>query len=130
MPKGKWLLDTGCGHDLISQKMVGDGPVRRLDEEEIISFTTANGRITTEIVAPMFCEELKDMVEPLVLPDTPAVLSIGRRCMHMGYGFYWHPGRNPYLVTPEGNVVPLLLRHSVHGSGIFEIASEEPEGFH
>ena len=53
------------------------------------------------------------MVEPLVLPDTPDVLSIGRRCMHMGYGFYWHPGRNPYLVTPEGNVVPLLVRKDI-----------------
>jgi hypothetical protein len=66
MPKGKWLLDTGCGHDLISKKMVGDGPVRNLDEEEIISFVTANGCIKTETVAPMFCDELKDLIEPLV----------------------------------------------------------------
>jgi hypothetical protein len=113
MPKGEWLLDTGCGHDLISQKMVGNGPVRRLDNDEIISFATANGRITTEIVAPMFCEELKDLVEPLVLPDTPAVLSIGRRCMRMGYGFYWHPGQNPSLVTPEGNVVSVLVKKDI-----------------
>jgi hypothetical protein len=52
MPKGKWLLDTGCGHDLISQRMVGDGPVRSLDEEEIMSFTTANGCIKTEFWHP------------------------------------------------------------------------------
>ena len=38
MPKGKRLLDTGCGHDLISQKMVGSGPVRRLENDEIIAF--------------------------------------------------------------------------------------------
>jgi len=61
----------------------------------------------------MFCEELKDLIEPLVLPDTPAVLSIGRRCMRMGYGFHWPPGRNPYLVTPEGKVVPLLVRKDI-----------------
>jgi hypothetical protein len=61
----------------------------------------------------MFREELKDLVEPLVLPDTPAVLSIGRRCMQMGYGFYWHPGQNPFLVTPDGNVIPLLVRKDI-----------------
>ena len=93
--------------------MVGSGPVRRLDNDEIIAFATAKGRITTETVAPMFCEELKDLVEPLVLPDTPAVLSIGRRCMQMGYGFYWHPGQNPFLVTPDGNVIPLLVRKDI-----------------
>jgi hypothetical protein len=113
MPKGKWLLDAGCGHDLISQKMAGNGPVRRLENDETIAFATANGRITTEIVAPMFCEELKDLVEPLVLPDTPAVLSIGRRCMHMGYGFYWHPGQNLFLVTPDDKVIPLLVRKDI-----------------
>ena len=56
MPKGKWLLDTGSGHDLISQKMVGSGPIRRLDNDEIIAFATANGRITTEIVTQRFAK--------------------------------------------------------------------------
>ena len=93
--------------------MVGNGPVRRLDHDEVISFATANGCITTEIVAPMFCEELKDLVEPLVLPETPAVLSVGRRCMHMGYGFHWHPGQNPSLVTPEGKVISLLVKKDI-----------------
>jgi hypothetical protein len=31
----------------------------------------------------------------------------------MGYGFHWPPGRNPYLVTPEGKVVPLLVRKDI-----------------
>ena len=54
MPKGKWLLDTGCGYDLVSQKMVGSGPVRRLDDEEVIAFTTASGKITIDVVAPTY----------------------------------------------------------------------------
>jgi hypothetical protein len=49
------------------------------------------------------------MVEPLVLPDTPEVLSIGKCCMQMGYGFYWHQGQNPFLVTPDGSVIPFLV---------------------
>ena len=43
MPKGRWLLDTGCGYDLVSQKMVGNGPVRPVDGDETIAFATANG---------------------------------------------------------------------------------------
>jgi hypothetical protein len=31
----------------------------------------------------------------------------------MGYAFYWHPGQNPSLVTPEGNVVPLLVKRDI-----------------
>ena len=31
MPHGKWLMDTGCAYDLISQKLVGDGPTRHLE---------------------------------------------------------------------------------------------------
>ena len=40
--------------------------------------------------------------EPLLRESTPPVLSVGRRCMHHGYGFYWPPGKSPYLVTPKG----------------------------
>ena len=100
---------TGCGYDLVPQRLVGNGPIRQIDGDEAIMFATANGKIKTDIVAPMFCEELRDMIEPLVLPDTPAVLSIGKRCMQMGYGFYWHPGRNPVMVTPDGNIVPVTV---------------------
>ena len=54
MPKGKWLLDTGCGYDLVPQKLVCNGPVRPIDGDETIMFATANGKIKTYAVAPMF----------------------------------------------------------------------------
>ena len=56
------------------------------------------------------CEELNAIVEPYVLAETPAVLSIGRRCMMMGYDFHWHPGVNPVLVNPEGKIIASDLR--------------------
>ena len=77
MPRGKLILDTGCGYDLIPQRLVGDGPIHPIDGDETVMFATANGKIGTDAVAPMFCEELRDMIEPFVLPNTPAVLSIG-----------------------------------------------------
>ena len=59
------------------------------------------------------CEELNTVVEPYVLAETPAVLSICRRCMRMGYGFHWHPGVNLVLVTPDGNVVSLSVERDI-----------------
>ena len=66
-----------------------------------------------------------------MLPDTSAVLSSGRRCMHMGYGFHWPPGRNPHLVTPEGKVVPLLVRKDILYMmvGSSRSVPKDPKGF-
>ena len=30
-------------------------------------------------------------IEPWVLEDTPAVISVGQLVMEKGFGFYWHP---------------------------------------
>jgi hypothetical protein len=35
------------------------------------------------------------------------VLSVGRRCIEHGYGFYWPPWEWPTLVCPDGKVVQL-----------------------
>jgi hypothetical protein len=53
------------------------------------------------------------MVDPFVLAETPSVLSIGCRCMKMGYGIHWHPWTNRVLVTPEGNVVSLSVERDI-----------------
>jgi hypothetical protein len=31
----------------------------------------------------------------------------------MGYGFYWHPGQKPFLVTPDGDAIPLLVNKDI-----------------
>ena len=45
--------------------------------------------------------EFDESVEPYVLPNTPSVLSIGRRCVQEGYHFVWLSGKHPYLITPK-----------------------------
>ena len=113
MPPGKWLMDTGCAYDLISQKLVGEGPTRPISKSEVITFATANGKVKSCEMALFACEELNTMVEPYVLKETPSVLSIGRRCMDMGYSFHWEAGRNPVLVTPEGHIIPLVVEKHI-----------------
>ncbi len=41
-------------------------------------------------------------MNPYVLENTPDVISIGKRCVQLGYGFHWEPwSLKPYLVLPK-----------------------------
>jgi hypothetical protein len=107
-----WLMDTGSGNDLISETQV---PKRAEREEldESISLNTANGLITVDEQAIMQSIALGDVVEPLILPSTPAVLSIGKRCMNLGYSFVWKAGHKPVLITPGKKVIKLDVENDV-----------------
>ena len=48
--KIKFLMDTGCGHDLISQKKIEKHDLETLAPEPI-SFQTANGVTDTDLVS-------------------------------------------------------------------------------
>ena len=48
-----------------------------------------NGTTSTSDSIKDYVNELKETVQPFVLDETPTVLSIGRRCMKMGYSFHW-----------------------------------------
>jgi hypothetical protein len=52
-------------------------------------------------------EELCEQVDVRILPATPPVLSVGRRCMEHGYSFMWMAGRDPIFVLPSGKRVAL-----------------------
>ena len=59
---------------------------------------------------------LKRHIKPLLLSNTPPVLSVGKRCMEEGFSFHWPANEAPYLVGPNGkrhqleidNLVPYL----------------------
>ena len=100
-----WLVDTGCGHDLVSStnaKLSG-GETRRLDRAVI--FQTANGDTPSTHVAPIPFRELSETIEPDILKETPSVISVGDRTMNKGCSFVWKAGCNPYLITPDEKVI-------------------------
>ena len=82
-----WLIDTGCGHDLVSMKDLGVDMAHILVAERPLTFNTANGKTKTTEQAPLYCAELDEELLPYILGSTPAVLSVGKRCMHMRYSF-------------------------------------------
>ena len=52
---------------------------------------------------PLHIDALNEEITPLVLPNTPNVLSIGKRVVDGGYDFVWRIGERPYLTHPEGS---------------------------
>ena len=107
--KIKFLMDTGCGHDLISQKKIEKHNLETLVPPEPISFLTANGVTDTDLVSNFQTESFKEPINAYVLDDTPSVLSIGKRCMNHDYGFVWPPGREPFMIDPEGKRISLFV---------------------
>eukprot|EP00972_Heterocapsa_arctica_P037907 5580015-Heterocapsa_arctica.AAC.1 len=51
--------------------------------------------------------ELSETINPYVLKETPAALSIGDRTMNKGYSFVWPAFNNPYFILPSGFRVEL-----------------------
>ncbi len=45
LPHGLWLMDTGCGHDLINDELADGLRVQTLKKQSRLVFSTANGRI-------------------------------------------------------------------------------------
>ncbi len=69
-----WLIDTGCGHDLISRMELKD--VARFAKKAAIpiTFCTANGSTLATEVLPTFVKEFGEEVEPYTL--APSLLHI------------------------------------------------------
>ena len=106
-------MDTGCGHDLIGRAKAKSLGVDIVKDDDEIVFQTANGSTSTSDVAKIVVDELDETVEPHVLDETPTVLSIGRRCMKMGYAFHWMPGKLPFMVTPKQGFVHLQVKDDI-----------------
>ena len=102
-------MDTGSGHDLTTPAGA-DG--YNLEKIRKIVFSTANGRISTNTAISVLSTLLRGPADPYVLPETPWVLSIGRRVMEMGYSFVWIAKTTPWLVAPDGHRIDL----EVHGN--------------
>jgi hypothetical protein len=110
----RWLMDTGRAYDLVSAAEV---PPALMEDarptEHRIRLSTANGVTEVTKSVPLQAGPLLEVAHPLLLPSSPAVLSIGRRCMDQGYAFHWMLKRKPYLVDPNGKKVMLLVNNYV-----------------
>ena len=77
----KWIIDSGCGHDLVSKTLVMSFPQLIHSTDKSITFNTANGLAPTSEQAHIGVPELSQIVRAWVMERSPAVLSLERRCM-------------------------------------------------
>ena len=108
-----WILDSGCGHDLIDEDTVERAQLSDSIEQsgDILILNTANGARKVESEISLSIRELHgEEVRPKVLPKTPLVLSLGRRCLDEGYKFVWQPySSSPVLTTPLGQNITMTV---------------------
>ena len=52
---------------------------------------------------------LGEELSPLLMEQAPAALATGIRCMDHGNGFYWCPFSPPFMVRPDGTVLPHVV---------------------
>ena len=84
----RWLQDTGSGNDLISKKDVHP-KARKIPLDEPVHLQTANDIISVKNKVRVKVKATNELIEPLLLKSTPAVMSVGYRCIEKGYGFNW-----------------------------------------
>ncbi len=71
-----WLVDTGCGHDLIGKnEVVSSGGVCRPAKESLM-FSTANGKAVAQEHASHQSTELDADVDAYVLDSARGVISV------------------------------------------------------
>eukprot|EP00969_Alexandrium_andersonii_P032839 1433633-Alexandrium_andersonii.AAC.1 len=88
-----WLIETGCGRDLVAKAhaMMLKKWIRKA--ERPIAFATANGKAEADQILDVFVKEFGQSIKPCILDSTPDVISVGVRCMKHGFPSCGHAGR-------------------------------------
>ncbi len=98
----RWMADTGASIDAIDILMLskaGRRKVRQLHDTR--TFETAAGDVHANSTIDLFSEHIGE-INAVLLKKTPPVISIGKRCMQLGFGFYWPPYTPPHIILPDG----------------------------
>ena len=109
----KWIVDSGCGHDLVSRKVLEGFLDLIFRATKPITFNTANGLAPSYEMASIGVRELAMIVKAWVMESSPAVLSLGKRCLEEGYDFVWPRKGVPYFISPEGRIIRLLVKGNI-----------------
>lgn len=83
--KVKFIMDAGCGYDLISQRKAKELNLNTYEGDDRMVFMTANGITETKEVAKCSVDSFNEEAKPFVLAQSQAVFSVGMRCMKLGY---------------------------------------------
>ena len=105
----RFIMDSGSGHDLISAKQVDRMDLPTYDDA-VVNFHTANGVTSSTKRSDIKFEAFDEPAQAHILEDTPSVMSMGKRCVDLGYSFIWPSGKTPYMIDPNGDIIDMTVR--------------------
>ena len=97
-----WILDSGASDDVAPRELCPEGVLknaRALDNELLL--TTAGGLITVTHSVHCKISSTGESIDALLLDESPALLSMGLRCLRDGWTLLWLGfSDTPILVSP------------------------------
>ena len=105
----RFIMDSGSGHDLISAKKIDRMDMPTYDDV-VVNFHTANGVTSSTKRFDIKFEAFDEPAQAHILEDTPSVMSMGKRCVDLGSSFIWPPGKTPYMIDPNGDIIEMTVR--------------------
>ena len=105
----RFIMDSGSGHDLISAKKIDRMDLPTYDDV-VVNFHTANGVTSSTKRSDIKFEAFDEPAQAHILEDTPSVMSMGKRCVDLGYSFIWPSGKTPYMIDSNGDIIEMTVR--------------------
>ena len=105
----RFILDSGSGHDLISSTRISRMDLPTYDGKTV-NFHTANGVTSSTKRSSIPFDAFNEPAEAHILEDTPSVISMGKRCVDLGYSFVWPAGKTPFMLDPNGNIIEMAVK--------------------
>ncbi len=110
----QFMVDSGFPLDLLSSDDLT--PEDRKYTRKIcnnITLHTANGLTKVSDAVSLSVTELAEPICAHLLGSTPNVVSMGHRCLELGYTFIWRARRTPFLICPSGKKIDLVVKRNV-----------------
>ena len=105
----RFIMDSGSGHDLISARKIDRMDLPTYDDTTV-NFHTANGVTSSITRSDIEFEVFDGPAQAHILEDTPSVLSMGKRCLDLGYSFIWPSGKSPYMLDADGHIIEMTVK--------------------
>ena len=93
------VVDSGASIHMLSRKDLISAELETVRVSRTpATIITANGEVQTNEEATVKVYDLDLFLTVQILPDTPAVLSLGKLCEDHRYSYEWTSDRKPYLI--------------------------------
>ena len=97
-----WMADTGASVDAINSTVISRAGLKKVQMLGVAqTYETAAGDVTVDSTISLHSNRI-GKINAVLLEGSPAVVSVGKRCMEEGYGFYWPPFTPPHIIHPDG----------------------------